>query len=99
MEQNNNQITEMKGDLKNIKDICMRNNEWLKEDLKKTKKLLDSHCGRIRNTENDLIEIKTEVKPIINFYNKVGQFTIGLCILIGGVIVGGLYFMKDFLKK
>lgn len=95
---NKNLITELKGELKNIREICQQNYKWIKRDTESTKQLLDNHCERIRETEKNITVIKTETKPIINFYNKVGQFMIGLCIVIGGIIVGGLYFLKDKLK-
>ena len=96
MEENNkNQMANCESELKLIRQICETNNKLAEENKRETKKMLDDHCKRIRFSEKEITVMKTETKPIVNFFNKISQFMIGLCILIGGVIVGGLYFLKD----
>lgn len=99
MENDKNQMTNCESELKLIRQICETNNKLAQENKKETKKMLDNHCDRLRKNTGDIIRIQTEVKPVVKFYNRVGEFLIGLCILIGGLIVGGLYFLKDILKK
>lgn len=95
---NNNEITKLEGKLENIKDICERNNKIAKENEKEIKEMLNNHCRRIRSSENDLIEIRTEVKPLVNLYNRFAQFLIGFCIIVGGLFIGALIFLKDKIK-
>ena len=91
----NNKITKIESKLESIKQICERNNQIAKENEQEIKEMLNNHCRRIRSSENNLIEMKTEVKPIVNLYQKLGQFMIGFCIVLGTVIVGLVYFVRD----
>ena len=95
MENDNNKIIKIESKLENIKSICERNNEWLREDVENTKQLLKNHCERIRESEKNMVKVKTEIKPIVNLYNKFTQFIIGFCIILGTVIVSLVYFIKN----
>ena len=92
MENNNNEIIKIKSKLENIKNICERNNEWLKKDVESTKQLLKDHCGKIRTTEKDMVKVQTEIKPMVNFFNNLGKFLIGFMITVGTLITGAIYF-------
>ena len=95
MENDNNKIIKIENKLENIKSICERNNEWLKEDVENTKQLLKDHCGKINKNEKDMIKVQTEIKPMVNFFNNLGKFLIGFMITVGTLITGAIYFFID----
>lgn len=99
MNNNENQMANCESELKLIRQICETNNKLAEENKKETKEMLNNHCRRIRDTENDLTVIQTEVRPVISMYNKFSQFVIGFLIIVGGLFLGAIIFLKDILKK
>ena len=69
--------------------------QYIDERNQDQQKLIDSHCGRIRENTRKIIVIETEIKPIKKFYNKIADFAVGFIVIIGSIIVGGIYLLKD----
>ena len=83
MEESHKQIT------KRIDDLI----DYNKETANRNKELLHSHCERLRQVEEENVEMR----PIKKFYSKIRDYALGLIIFLGGTVIAIAGYLKTHL--
>jgi len=72
-----------------IDDLIVSN----KETSNRHKELLHSHCLRLRQCEEENVEMR----PVKRFYSKLRDYALGLIIFLGGTVVAVAAYLKTHL--
>ena len=85
MDESNQQIT------KRIDDLIVYN----KETADGHKELLHSHCERLRQCEEENVEMR----PVKKFYSKLRDYALGLIIFLGGTVILAASYIRHHLTS
>lgn len=69
--------------------------EMQKDKHNEQQKQIDSHCLRLRETENSI----NELKPVKKLYDKMSSFAIGVFITLGGAVLFAATWIKNSLTS
>jgi len=83
-EQNKEQNTEIK---------------YLRRDIDNLSKRMDEGFDKVYKKIDGCLVTKEEFEPIKSLYKKLTDFSLGFVIMIGSVVLGIFYFIREQIKK